>query len=87
MAKLSPRARSIKAASTMAFGPRGLTRLAELAGVSKQLLSFIVGGVKPVSDDVYMKVAKALMRESERMRLASREVEEMADKMLRELEE
>lgn len=50
MAKLSPRAVAIKAAAESAFGPRGLTQLAAAAGVSKQILSFIVTGRKLASD-------------------------------------
>jgi hypothetical protein len=87
MAKLSPRAVRIKAASAAAFGPRGLTKLAAAAGISKQMMSFIVTGAKPVSDDVYRRVAEGLAKEADRMRAAGLKLDKMALQMLRELEE
>ena len=87
MAKLSARAARIKAAADTAYGPRGLTQLAAAAGISKQMLSFIVTGAKPVSDDVYRKVAEALLTEAGRMTKAAAKIETMAGKMFAELEE
>ena len=37
----------------MAYGDRGLTQMAAASGVSKQMLSFVVNGERPVTDDVY----------------------------------
>ncbi|MHC2844808.1 hypothetical protein [Bradyrhizobium diazoefficiens] len=87
MAKLSSRAARIKTAAETAFGPRGLTRLAKAAGISKQMLSFIVTGAKPVSDDVYRRVAASLRTQASRMAKQALVVETMAQRMLRELEE
>lgn len=87
MAKLSPRVARIKAAAVAAFGPRGLTKLAEAAGLSKQLLSFIVGGDREVTDDVYRKIAEALLREADRERAAAKKIDDIAGRMLAELEE
>jgi hypothetical protein len=52
MTKLLKRAARIKAVADAAFGPRGLTRLAEVSSLSKQLLSFIVRGERDVTDEV-----------------------------------
>jgi hypothetical protein len=87
MPKLSPRAARVKAASQAAFGARGLSRLAEVAGVSKQLLSFIVAGDREVTDDVYRKIIRALFKEATRMYESARKIELIAGKMLAELEE
>lgn len=87
MVKLSARAAKIKAAAETAFGPRGLTQLAAAAGVSKQMLSFIVTGAKPVTDEVYRKVADGLLTEAGRMTKAAAKIETMAGKMFAELEE
>ncbi len=87
MARLSPRAARIKAAAEAAFGPRGLTKLAVAAGVSKQILSFIVTGAKPVTDDVYRRVAEALAKEADRARGVGLKLDKVALQMLRELEE
>ncbi|SFV18296.1 helix-turn-helix domain-containing protein [Bradyrhizobium arachidis] len=86
MAKLSPRAARIKMAAETAFGPRGLTQLAAAAGVSKQMMSFIVTGAKPVTDDVYRRVAEALLTEAGRMTKAAEKIETLAGKMFAELE-
>jgi transcriptional regulator with XRE-family HTH domain len=87
MAKLSPRAARIKAAAEAAYGPRGLTKLAEAAGLSKQLLSFIAAGDREVTDDVYRRVAEALAKEADRMRAVGLKLDGMALRMLRELGE
>lgn len=87
MAKLSPRAAKIKSAAEAAYGDRGLTKLAEAAGVSKQLLSFIVTGRREtVTDDVYQRVAGALAKEADRMRAVGLKLDRMALQMLREME-
>ena len=54
-------------AAEAAYGTRGLTKLAKGAGISKQLLSFIVAGDREVTDDVYRKVAEAIDKEAERI--------------------
>ncbi|SDG59412.1 hypothetical protein SAMN05216338_1001844 [Bradyrhizobium sp. Rc2d] len=89
MAKLSPRAARIKSAAGLAFGPRGLTKLAAAAKpkLSKQLLSLIVGDEREVTDDVYLRVAEALAREADRMRAVAVKLDKMALQMLREMEE
>jgi hypothetical protein len=84
---LSTRAARIKAASAAAFGERGLTKMAQAAGVSKQLLAFICAGDREVTDDVYRKVAKALIAQADRVRGTADRLDSMAGRMLRELEE
>jgi transcriptional regulator with XRE-family HTH domain len=85
--KLSARAARIKAAAEAAFGPRGLTKLADAAGLSKQLLSFIVAGDREVTDDVYRRLAEALAKEADRLRAIGVKLEKAALQMLREVEE
>ncbi|WP_312015489.1 helix-turn-helix transcriptional regulator [Bradyrhizobium manausense] len=43
-------------------GARGLSRMADTAGISKQLLSFIIAGDREVTADVYRRFAEALLR-------------------------
>ncbi|WP_051058500.1 hypothetical protein [Bradyrhizobium sp. WSM1253] len=81
------RADRIKAASELAFGPRGLTKMAAAAGVSKQLMAFIVAGDRDVTDDVYSRVADALRTEAGRMTKAAGKIEAMASAMVAELKE
>jgi hypothetical protein len=85
--KLSARAARIKSAAEVAFGERGLTRMATAAGISKQLLSFIVAGDREVTDDVYRRVAEALAKEADRMRAVGLKLEKAALQMLRDVEE
>lgn len=85
MAKLSSRAARIKTAAETAFGPRGLTRLAKAAGISKQMLSFIVTGAKPVSDDVYRKFAEALDKEAARLEGVAVKLVKLSYQMLEDL--
>jgi len=87
MAKLSPRAAKIKAASEVVYGKRGISQLAEASGISQQMLSFIVRGERTVSDDVYLKVAEALLKEAGRMHRVVTKVEGIAGKMFAELKE
>jgi hypothetical protein len=84
--KLSPRAVKVSVGAVVAFGDRGLTKLAVAAGVSKQLLSFIVVGDREVTDEVYRKVATALAKEAGSMKAVGHRLEKMALQMLRELE-
>jgi hypothetical protein len=87
MAKLSPRAARIKDAMHAVFGERGLSRMADAAGISKQLLSFIVNDDRAVTDDVYRKVAAGLVKEGDRMKVVGLKADKLALQMLRELEE
>ncbi|WP_375312854.1 helix-turn-helix domain-containing protein [Bradyrhizobium sp. A5] len=86
MAKAS-RAARIKAALDVAYGTRGLSKMAADAGISKQLLSFIVAGDREVTDDVYRKIAEALLLEADRQRAAANKIDHIAGRMLAELEE
>lgn len=86
MVKLNPRAARIKSASTALFGERGQTRMAEAIGISKQMLSFLVTGARPVTDDVDRKVAEALLREADRLRGTATKLDDIAGKILRNLE-
>jgi hypothetical protein len=80
------RAARIKTALDTAYGPRGLSRMAADAGISKQLLSFIVAGDREVTDDVYRKIAEALLKEAVRERAAAKKIDDLADRMLAELD-
>jgi hypothetical protein len=85
MAKAS-RASRIKTALDAAYGPRGLSRMAAAAGISKQLLSFMIAGYREVTDDVYRRIAEALLKEADRERAAANKIDELAGRMLAELE-
>ncbi|MHC2576596.1 plasmid maintenance system antidote protein VapI [Bradyrhizobium diazoefficiens] len=87
MAKRIPRHVKISTAAVVAFGDRGHSKLAEAAGISRQMMSFIVNGDKPVTDDVYRRVAGALSKEADRMANAGRWLDNMSQQMLRELED
>jgi hypothetical protein len=87
MSKLSPRATRIVAAGKLLFGDkRWQSPLARLAGLSPALAQKIADGTRDVTDDVQRRVAEALMKESGRLTGAAWKIEEMAGKMLRELE-
>jgi hypothetical protein len=86
MAKHIPRDVKVSVAAVVAFGDRGHSKLAAAAGISRQMMSFIVNGDKPVSDDVYRRVAGALAKEAYRMREVAVKLDRMALQMLRELE-
>jgi hypothetical protein len=86
MAKLSPRAVRIKDAMAAVYGDRGLTKMAEASGISKQLLSFIIAGDREVTDDTYEKIADGLLDEAYRLRKAAAVAELQAGKIYAELE-
>ncbi|MCK1540363.1 hypothetical protein ABIB75_001046 [Bradyrhizobium sp. GM2.2] len=86
MAQISSRAAKISVAAVVAFGDRGMTKLAVASGLSKQMLSFIVNGDREVTDEVYRKVALAIAKEAASMKTMSVRLERMAQQMLRELE-
>ena len=86
MAKPIPRDVKISVAAVVAFGDRGHSKLAAAAGISKQMMSFIVNGDKPVSDDVYRRIAAALAKEADRLKAVGLKLDRMALQMLRELE-
>ena len=55
--------------------------------LSKQMLSFIANGEKPVTDDVYRRVAAALAKEADRLKAVAVKLDNLALQMLREMEE
>ncbi|CUT14546.1 hypothetical protein BF49_5626 [Bradyrhizobium sp.] len=83
--KLSARAERIIHASAALYGERGHGRMAEAIGISKQMMSFIVHGDRPVTDDVERKVAEALVREADRLRKTAERLEDIAIKMREKL--
>jgi hypothetical protein len=85
MASRVPRHVRISTAAVVAFGDRGHSKLAEAAGISRQMMSFIVNGDKPVTNDVYKRIADALAKEAGRVTNAGRWLENMSQQMLREL--
>jgi hypothetical protein len=82
LAKLSPRAARIKAATTALFGERGQTRMAASIGISKQLLSFVLSGDRQVTDDVEDKVVQALSHEIERLGKTTTKLMEIQGRIL-----
>jgi hypothetical protein len=78
MAKRIPRDVKISVAAVVAFGDRGHSKLAAAAGISRQMMSFMVNGDKPVSDDVYRRIARALAREADRQKVAGQKLERIA---------
>lgn len=86
MARLSRRAVKVGVAAVVAFGDRGLTKLARVSGVSKQMLSYVVNGDREVTDDTYRCVANAIAKEATSMRTVSKRLEKLALQMLRDLE-
>ncbi len=87
--KLSPRARRIVAAGQALAGDRwqsALARASGVSGVSQQLLSFIAAGDREVTDDVDRKVAMTLLAEAGKGRKTAKKLEEIARRILRELE-
>jgi plasmid maintenance system antidote protein VapI len=57
----------IVAAGECLYGKRWQSAMARSIGISKQLMSFIVAGDRPVTDDVEDQVVEALNREIERL--------------------
>lgn len=86
MAKLTARTARIVAAGEAAYGARWQSSLARAACVPQSLLAMIAGGHRLVSDEAYRKVAEGLLRESDRLRKAADKIDEMAGRMLAELD-
>jgi plasmid maintenance system antidote protein VapI len=83
MAKLSARAVLIKAAIVALYGERGgQTKMAESIGISKQMMSFILAGDRPVTDDVEDLVVEALGREIEHLGKTAQKLEEIQGRIL-----
>jgi plasmid maintenance system antidote protein VapI len=82
MAKTEPRAARIKAATTALYGERGQTKMAKSIGISKQMLSFLLAGERPVTDDVEDKVVEALGREIERLGKTTTKLMEIQGRIL-----
>jgi hypothetical protein len=85
--KLSPRANRVVAAASAAFGARWQSSLSTASGVSQSLLTKIAAGDRAVTDDVYRRVARGLLKESGRLRKSAGRIDELAGRMLAELEE
>jgi hypothetical protein len=80
--KLNARAARIKAAMAALYGKWGCqTKMAASVGISKQMLSFIIHGDRPVTDKVEEAVADALAREADRLRTTAKKLDEIAVKM------
>lgn len=88
MPELSKRATRIVAAGKLRYGDtRWQSPLARLTGLSPALLQKIADGTRDVTDDVYHTIAKSLISEVDRVRAMAEKLAEMADRILRELEE
>ena len=80
--KLNALAARIKAATTALYGERGQTKMATSIGISKQMLSFIFAGDRPVTDDVEDKVVAALGREIDRLGKTANKLSEIQGRIL-----
>ncbi|MBR1281302.1 hypothetical protein JQ597_04535 [Bradyrhizobium sp. AUGA SZCCT0177] len=90
-ARAGNRAARIVTAGKTLFGPtRWQSAMARLTGLSPALIQKIAAGDdgdrREVTDDVYRKVAMALLKEGDLRRLGAAKVDELARKMLAELE-
>jgi hypothetical protein len=82
--KLNARAARIKAATAALYGEWGCqTKMAASVGISKQMLSFIIHGDRPVTDKVEKAVADALARQADRLCTTAKKLDEIAGKMQR----
>jgi transcriptional regulator with XRE-family HTH domain len=84
--KLSARAKCIIVAGETLAGPRWQSALARASGVSQSYLAMIASGDRPVTDDVDRKVAPALAREADRLRVVALKLDDIALRILRSLE-
>jgi len=80
--KLDARAARIKAATAALYGEWGCqTKMAASVGISKQMLSFILHGDRPVTDKVEKAVADVLARQANRLCRTAKKWDEIAGKM------
>lgn len=87
MAKKATRRDRIVTAGKLLYGQtRWQSPLARLAGLSPALVQKISDGTREVTDDVYSKVAQALLGEIERMKKATDRIGEIAGAMLADLD-
>ncbi len=86
-AKLNARAVRIKAATAALYGDwGGQTKMAASIGISKQMLSFIIHGDRPVTDKVEKAVNDVVAREADRLRTKVKQLDEIAGKILQSVE-
>jgi hypothetical protein len=50
------------------------------------MMSFIVNGDREVTDDVYRRIAAALLKEADHQRASAAKIDELAGKILADLE-
>lgn len=87
MAKKITRRDHVVTAGQLLYGQtRWQSPLARLCGLSPALLQKIADGSREVTDDVYKKVAQALLTEIESMRKATNRIGEIAASMLADLD-
>ncbi len=80
--KLNARAARIKVATAALYGDWGCqTKMAASVGISKQMLSFIIHGDRPVTDKVEKAVADALARQANRLHRTARRWDAIAVRM------
>ncbi len=81
--KLNARAARIRVATAALYGEwGGQTKMAARIGISKQMLSFIIHGDRPVTDKVEKAVADAVAREADRLRTTVKQLDAIAEKVL-----
>lgn len=86
MAKKSIRRERIILGGETLYGARWQSALARAAKVPQSLLAMIAAGERDPTDGVYEKVARALIRESDRVRKSADRIGEIAGSMLAELD-
>jgi hypothetical protein len=72
----------IVAAGEALYGKRWQSAMARSIDISKQLMSFIVAGDRPVTDDVEDQVVEALNREIERLHKTAHKLVEIKARIL-----
>ena len=90
MPDISKRAARVVAAGKLLFGEtRWQSPMVRLCGVSPALMQKIASAEdsRGVTDDVYHKIAKALIAQADRLRKDADKLDKIAGAMLRELEE
>jgi plasmid maintenance system antidote protein VapI len=72
----------IAAAGEALYGKRWQSAMARSIDISKQMLSFILAGDRPLTDDVEEKVVAALGREIERLGKTATKLQEIQGRIL-----
>jgi hypothetical protein len=80
--KNAARVARIVAAGEAVYGKRWQSAMAQSIGISKQMMSFILTGRRPVTDNVEDQVVEALGREIERLGKTATKLMEIQGRIL-----